>query len=230
MEPTLNERAYQHIRQRLVEGKLAAGQRLVTRNLAEEIGVSLAPIREALHRLATEGLVIHQPGAGAFVRQPNRQDLEELYVLRDAIESCAAAEAAKYASPEQLDEMDEIVGRWSEIAAEVSSCGKATQGLLDRWLDNEEGFHLILVEASRNRLLTKIIQDHRAIATVFEAQRHNPKLLTPEVCQETCQARRELMQALRNREAETARQLMSQQINRGKKVVLGFLRRSRNSH
>lgn len=225
MQATLNERAYQHIRQMLVCGELAAGQRLVTRNLADEIGVSLAPVREALHRLASEGLVEHHPGAGAFVREASRQDLEELYVLRDATESCAAAEAARYASDEQLDEMDEIVDRWSEISDEVAKRGKATKAQLNRWLDNEEQFHLVLVEASRNRLLAKVITDHRAIATVFEAQRGNPDILTPDVCQETCQARRELMQALRVRDSETARTLMSRQIQRGKKTVLSFLRR-----
>lgn len=225
MQATLNERAYQHIRQMLVCGELAAGQRLVTRNLADEIGVSLAPVREALHRLASEGLVEHHPGAGAFVREASRQDLEELYVLRDATESCAAAEAARYASDEQLDEMDEIVDRWFEIADEVTQRGRATKAQLNRWLDNEEQFHLVLVEASRNRLLAKVITDHRAIATVFEAQRGNPDILTPDVCQETYQARRELMKALRDRDAETARTLMSRQIQRGKKTVLSFLRR-----
>lgn len=225
MQATLNEKAYQYIRQMLVCGELAAGQRLVTRNLADEIGVSLAPVREALHRLASEGLVEHHPGAGAFVREASRQDLEELYVLRDATESCAAAEAARYASDEQLDEMDEIVDRWFEIADEVTQRGRATKAQLNRWLDNEEQFHLVLVEASRNRLLAKVITDHRAIATVFEAQRGNPDILTPDVCQETCQARRELMKALRDRDAETARTLMSRQIQRGKKTVLSFLRR-----
>jgi DNA-binding GntR family transcriptional regulator len=225
MQATLNQKAYQHVRQMLVCGELAAGQRLVTRALAEQIGVSLAPVREALHRLASEGLVQHHPGAGAFVRELSRQDLEELYVLRDATESCAAAEAAKYASDEQLDEMDEIVNRWSEIADEVARREKATKAQLNRWLDAEEQFHLILVEASRNRLLAKIIADHRAIATVFEAQRGNPDILTPDVCQQTCQARRELMQALRKRDADSARILMSQQIQRGKKTVLRFLRR-----
>ena len=87
MQATLCEKAYQHVRVLLTRGELPPGQKLVTRNLANDIGVSLAPVREALSRLATEGLVEHVPGAGVFVRKLDRQDLEELYILRDAIES-----------------------------------------------------------------------------------------------------------------------------------------------
>ena len=87
MHSTLTEKSYRHIRDLLVDGELQPGDRLVTRVLAEKIGVSLAPVREAIFRLSSEGLVEHVPGAGAFVRTPQAQDLEELYVLREAVEN-----------------------------------------------------------------------------------------------------------------------------------------------
>ncbi len=229
MQATLTEKSYQHIRQMLVRAELRPGQRLVTRTLAEEIGVSLAPVREALYRLATEGLVEHVPGAGAFVRSADPQDLDELYVLRDAVESCAAAEAARYVNDDQLTELDAIVDDWCEIAAAIAgnSDGHATRRQLDRWLDNEEQFHDILVRASRNRLLAKVINDHRAISEVFEAQRDDPALLTHEVAERTCRDRRALMDALRDRDPAKTRQLMSDQIQKGKRTVLAFLRQKR---
>lgn len=209
---------------------LPPGLRLVTRTLADEMGVSLAPVREALHRLATEGLVEHVPGAGAFVRERDRQDLEELYVLREATESCAAAEAAKYASGEQLDELDAIVTDWCEIAESIAERpkGRATKVQLNRWLDNEEQFHEILAEASRNRLLAKVIRDYRAFSAVFEAQRGNPSILTREVAQQRCQSRRDLLRALRVHDAALARKLTSEQIQRGRRTVLGHLSRKRS--
>jgi len=226
MQATLTEKSYQHIRQMLVRAELRPGQRLVTRTLAEEIGVSLAPVREALYRLATEGLVEHVPGAGAFVRSADPQDLDELYVLRDAVESCAAAEAARYIADDQLADLDAIVDDWCDIAAAIAHnlSGHATRAQLDRWLDNEEQFHDILVRASRNRLLAKVISDHRAISAVFEAQRDDPALLTREVAERTCRDRRGLMDALRDRDPATARQLTSDQIQKGKRTVLAFLR------
>lgn len=229
MSTTLSEKSYQYVRELLMRGEVAPGERLVTRNLADDIGVSLAPVREALNRLATEGLIEHIPGAGAFVRQADRQELEELYVLRDATESCAAAEAARYISSQQLEELDEIVGDWQQIASDIRQSTKrlATRKQLHRWLDLEEEFHEILIDASRNRLLARVIRDHRAVAAVFEAQRGDPSILTAEVAERTCNDRRELMAALHERDADKSRQLMSEQIRKGRKTVLNFLRRRR---
>ena len=71
MEQTLAEKSYDYIREKLSRGELPPGKRLVNRTLADEIGVSVIPVREAIHRLATEGLVEHVPGSGAFVRKTN---------------------------------------------------------------------------------------------------------------------------------------------------------------
>ena len=151
------------------------------------------------------------------------------YVLRDAVESCAAAEATRYISEDQLAELDAIVDDWRDCAAVIAARadGHATRSQLDRWLDNEEQFHDTLVCASRNRLLAKVISDHRAIDAVFEAQRNDPVLLTHEVAERTCRDRRALMDALRDRDPAQARQLMSDQIQTGKRTVLAFLRQQR---
>ena len=90
-------------------------------------------------------------------------------------------------------------------------------------MDDEQQFHELLIEASRNPLLAKVVNDNRAIGTVFEIQRNDPRLLTAEVAQATCESKAELLQALRDRDSKRARQLMSDQIQRGRKTVIGFL-------
>ena len=70
---SLAEQAYRHIRSKLSNGTFVPGEQLVNRVLATEIGVSVIPVREAINRLATEGLVEHVPGSGAFVRQADSQ-------------------------------------------------------------------------------------------------------------------------------------------------------------
>ena len=72
MQLSANERSYQAIRRKLETGKLGPGDKLITRTLAQEFGVSLSPVREAINRLATEGLVDHTPGAGAEVEARER--------------------------------------------------------------------------------------------------------------------------------------------------------------
>jgi DNA-binding GntR family transcriptional regulator len=229
MQETLAEKTYQHLRRKVLRGELAAGSQLVNRALAQEMDVSLAPVREAIHRLATEGLVEHIPGAGAFVRKLSPQDLEELYILRDAVESCAAAEAARYINERQLGALDEVCREFREIVEEVrrQTPPTATEPLLDRWLDCEERFHLTVVEAARNRLLTKVVLEYRALGQVFGAQRHRATILTLAVAEETCRGHEAIAEALRQRDADRAHRLMSAHIQRGRQTVLDYLRESR---
>ena len=225
MDQSLAEISYAYIRERLASGEFPPGKQLVNRTLAEEIGVSVIPVREAINRLSSEGLVDHVPGAGAYVRKANRQDLNNLYVLRDALESCAASEAAQYITEDQLEELEYILDRARQTAKQISTSSKgySNKRQLDRWMDDEQQFHELLIEASRNPLLAKVVNDNRAIGTVFEIQRNDPRLLTAEVAQATCESKAELLQALRDRDSKRARQLMSDQIQRGRKTVIGFL-------
>jgi len=231
MEPTLAEKSYRYIRRKLSRGELELGARLVNRSLASEIGVSVIPVREALHRLASEGLVEHIPGAGAFVRNPDRQELDDLYVLRDALESCTAGESARYITDDQLEELESLLSKMQQIAVQIRQREKqeATMALMHSWIDNEEQFHETLVEASRNRLLTKVINEYRAISQIFGAVRDDPALLTVEVAETKCRDREELLRALRNRDQKRARRLMSEQIQKGRKTVLAYFSSRRQS-
>ncbi|WP_299469811.1 GntR family transcriptional regulator [uncultured Gimesia sp.] len=222
----LADRAYRFIKQEMQDGALVPGVQLVNRKLASKIGVSVIPVREAIHRLVSEGLVEHVPGAGAFVRNPNREDLEELYVLRDALESCAAAEAARYITPHQLDDLDALLAEFHEIRELVAkrSDGHATPAQFNRWLDLEETFHEIVIDASRNRLISKVVREHRAVTTVFESQRNSSKLLTLDLATKTCDSKEQLLAALRAGDGPLAREVMSAQIQRGCRDVLAFLR------
>ncbi|MFG0263356.1 MAG: GntR family transcriptional regulator [Novipirellula sp. JB048] len=231
MPPSLSQKAYEYLQQKLANGGYEPGTRLVNRTLAEEIGVSVIPVREAIHRLASEGLVEHIPGAGAYVRDANHFDLNNLYVLRDALESCAAAEAAKYITDEQLGELEFILARSWEIAAQVAqqASGHSDLDQLERWMDDEQQFHELLLEASRNPLLAKVAMDNRAICSVFQFQRRDPSLLTSRVARETCESKAELIETLRKRDSQLARQLMSEQIQRGRKTVAAHFNQKKRS-
>jgi DNA-binding GntR family transcriptional regulator len=231
VDRSLAEKSYWHIHRKLSRGELLPGARLVNRTLAGEIGVSVIPVREAIHRLASEGLVQHIPGSGAFVRELSLQDLDELYILRDALESCAAEEAARHITESHLDQLESIQRQMDQMREEIAQCQDqhATPELMNRWLDCEEQFHEILIEAARSKLLSKVVREHRAVSEVFDAQRQNPKLLSLEVALQTCHERRKLLNALQNRDPELSRQLISAQIQNGRKTVLAHLRARQSS-
>jgi DNA-binding GntR family transcriptional regulator len=228
MDKTLSEKAYGFIRQKLALGDLPPGKRLVNRTLASEIGVSVIPVREAIQRLASEGFVDHVPGSGAFVRTTDPHDLDNLYVLRDALESCAAGEAARYITEHQLEELESILDESQTLAQQIKQQSKrhATKRQINAWLDAEQRFHELLIEAARNPLLAKVTHEHRAIGQIFDAQRDDPQLLTSAVATQTCLGKQNLLEALKKRDHKIARMLMSEQIQRGRKQVLRHLRRT----
>ena len=226
MQETLSEKTYRELRRKVVTGELEAGSQLVNRTLAQTMEVSLAPVREAIQRLATEGLVEHVPGAGAFVRKPSAQDLDELYVLREAVESAAAAEAARNVTQGQLDTLDGVRSEFETILTAIRSqkSQTATEEIMDHWLACEERFHLIIVEAARNRLLAKVIKDYTAVGRVFGMQRHPAAILTLAVAEATCRDHDNIAEAIRTRDADTARRLMGDHIRQGRETVLDYLR------
>lgn len=227
VKKTANEKSYFGIREKLETGTLRPGDPLITRQLAEEFGVSLSPVREAINRLASEGLIEHTPGAGAQVKRFNLDDLSELYVLRDAIESCAAGLAADLMREEDREELEHILAQLREIADELTSSqrGSATKSQLSRWLFLEELFHELIVGCSQNTLLVKVIRENRAIAKIFRMHLKAPSLLTPEVAQTTIKRKRKLLAAFKKRDGDAARQIMSEQIQAGRKHVVRLLRR-----
>lgn len=224
----LTEQSYQYIKQQMECNVLLPGSRLVNRKLASELGVSAIPVREAICRLASEGFVEHIQGSGAFVRQISREDLDELYVLRDLLESFAASEAALYISRQQLEDLQFIIDEHREITATLveRNAKHTTPTQFNRWVDCETEFHEILVDASRNRLLKKVIQENRAITAVFYALRQlKHKIITPESAEETCVGKEQLLEALTKRDADLSRKIMSEQIQAGRRDVLSFMRK-----
>jgi len=110
---TIQEVVVEQLRDAIVTGVYKPGQRLKQLELAQKIGCSPIPIREALHRLAAEGFVIFDPQRGARVADFNSRELKEIYEVRIALESLAAERAAERMTPEAaqrirviLDKMD----------------------------------------------------------------------------------------------------------------------------
>lgn len=107
---TLVAYATEQIRQRIVLGEIAAGERVPVYQLAAEFGISRVPLREAMRQLEAEGLVDNVPRKGTVVRPLNLQDLEDCFVLLEHIEVIAARRAAVLSNPTMVKEMR----YWSE--------------------------------------------------------------------------------------------------------------------
>jgi DNA-binding GntR family transcriptional regulator len=111
-QASLAEQAYLAIRERILRGQLALGAVLSRRRLAEELGMSMLPISEAVQRLEAEGLLESRPQVGTRVRIPTEEDIRGRFIIREALESQAArlfAERATFAQRQELCRMAEHV-------------------------------------------------------------------------------------------------------------------------
>ncbi len=111
-----SEQTVQQLRAEILDGRLVAGERLGEVQLADRLAVSRTPVREALTRLAAEGLVDLVPNRGARVRRWTEKDLREIFELRLRLEPFAVRQAVPRATPTHLDELQEMATAMKRIA------------------------------------------------------------------------------------------------------------------
>jgi len=119
-------------------------------NIAAELGVSRTPVREALRRLASEGLVMIIPNSGARLASPSRKEMENTYVVREALECLAAGLAAKNITERALRRLEDT------IADEIRAFEEKN---LELYLEVNEEFHRIIADSSGNRVLAEYIEN-----------------------------------------------------------------------
>lgn len=214
MAATQAEKSYSLLREKIVEGDLAPGERLVNRSLAQEFGVSVIPVREAINRMASEGLVNQIPGSGAFVHSPEDREIRELEIFRECIECSAAAEAARHISDRELEELEEILRDWESLTLEIKKRpdGRTSRSQTKRWIEGEERFHSCILEASRNRYLTRAAKESQVLTRLFGVR---TKMLQIDLveAQRNCAQHRNLIEVLKSRDPEAARIAMSNHIS-----------------
>ena len=114
----LSDHIADQLREAIVSDEFKPGQRIVERQIAEAMQTSRGPVRDALLLLENEGLVVRYSHRGTFVARLTMEDAEEIWSLRQAIESVAVEYALRRATPEDLDELDNLV---EEMAAKVKA-------------------------------------------------------------------------------------------------------------
>lgn len=211
---SLRDTAYQQIRERLLSGAFRPGSRLSHRALAKEIGVSFIPVREALSQLASEGLVEHRPSVGTFVAELSREELAEIFDLREALECHVVARIAGQLGPADLAALRQQVELQQAIIDELTAAGQdhwnASQ--LARWRTSDASFHLVLLRAAGNCRLLKTVIDLRVIARTvgYQQQGRNSTSLARIATDHA-----NIVAALASGDAAAARAFMAQHLRQG---------------
>lgn len=144
------DRAYHWMRDAILSGHLAAGSSLNERELAEKIGVSRTPVREALRRLEQQGMAKSRHNAASTVVTWTRHDIHEVFQIRAILEGLVASIAATRATPEQIAELESICDAM-ETAFADSSVERTTR--LNQASAGNECFHKILLDTTESERL-----------------------------------------------------------------------------
>ena len=134
----LREMVYEELKMQILTGAIVPGTRMMEVELANQIGVSRTPIREAIRKLEKEGLVVIEPRRGAYASQISTKDMVEILEVRQNMEGLAAFFAASRMQPEQLDDLKEVAEKYNRAVAD---------GNMEDMITYDTRFHRIIVES-----------------------------------------------------------------------------------
>jgi len=220
MSRNQSEIAYEYLRRKIFNRELIAGSKVRYGPLGKEIGMSATPIREAIGRLASEGLVELVPQSGAIVRRPTREDAAEVYEMREAIEPFAAAKACQLIGVRQLKTLDATLDSMRGVQARALSglpVGRAEAAMFDQ---ADLRFHITILEAADNRRMLKVVGDFHLLTGIIGADRHD---YDAEVLELTIEDHAAILAALRERDPEKVRRAMVTHIRNSRQLTLSLL-------
>ena len=219
MHETLQKKAYRAIRERLMSGVDGQGTRISDFVLSKELGISRAPIREAMSRLVSERLLDQKAGLGVFVPSPTRQEIEDLYQVREWLELSALEAGGRYLGPRDLEEMVQSCQVIRQMAIEL----EGTDLVLEKgkpFLQLNEvdaDFHRCILQASRNKLVMELLQGHRVLEQLwsFYVRPH-----TAEVLHSICDEHQVVLDFLKASDYSGAREALGQHLRWARDATL----------
>ena len=148
----LRDVVFNTLRQAILRGELQPGERLMEIQLAQRLGVSRTPVREAIRKLELEGLVLMIPRRGAEVAEITRQDLEDVLEVRAALEELAVKDACEHITDEQLQDLKKAANEFKRSleGTDLVACAEA-----------DIHFHEIIYAATNNKRLVQMLNNLR---------------------------------------------------------------------
>ena len=227
MDPALRESSegsvgvLERLRELIFAGEYGPEERLVEEHLAERLGVSRTPIRQALTMLEAEGLVEIAPNRGATVCSFSIEDVWDIYDLRAVLEGYAARRAAKRMGIDEVEvlrrsagEMDGLAGKYQDHEEEIRKLVALNQE-----------FHGTIISASRNRRLQRLVKRTVEIPLMFKAF----YWYTPHERTISNHYHRQILHALENGDGERAEIVMREHVYEGRDFVIRTLKEDMNA-
>jgi DNA-binding GntR family transcriptional regulator len=207
----VRERVHESLRSAVLSGRFSPGERLTEEYLAEQLGVSRTPVREALHKLETEGLIKPLETRGFVVSRDSRDDIEELFELRSILEGYALRIICDRAPEETLLDLNRLIGKAEEALS------KSRIDEVFKWNTQfHDTLHGLVVEKRRfHRLLVNM----RKYVLMYRRD----TLGTPEGASQAVEGHKKIVMALRLRDKELCERVMRDHIQAARESALQSL-------
>ncbi len=204
---SLIRRVYEELRRQILEGELQPGTRLTETGLAEIFDTSRTPVREALALLRNEGLVCHKPGEGLVVSDVSVQDIVELMGIRRVLEEYAIDQAIDNITEADLMQLELFINQ-SRYYLEKND--------VDAIFEHNTKFHDYILEKSCNKRLQAILGNLMDPILRFRIM----TLHYPGNTKDSIERHQRLVQALRDRDRDLARQIIAEDVTVGQEILL----------
>ena len=210
----LRDLVYDTLRQSILKGELVPGERLIEEDLADQLGVSRTPVREAVHRLQQEGLVYTVPRKGAHVADISENNVHDVLEVRKALEELAVTLATERITPQE-----KIRLREAEQAFERASKG----GDLREIADCDEKFHDVIYHATKNEKLEMLLNNLREQMYRFRFEYIKDEKARSRLCAE----HHEIAEAVMRGYTEVGTHAIALHIDNQKQTIIANLQRER---
>ncbi|HZQ99574.1 MAG TPA: GntR family transcriptional regulator [Chloroflexota bacterium] len=209
--PSLQEKVYDHLRQAILAGEIEPGQRLLETKLAQSLGVSRIPVREAIRKLEREGLIVVYPRRGVYASSLTPKDVDETYRVRAVLEGLAARQAAESRTEEHVARLDGVLAVMAQQVEAGDAAGLFATG---------RQFHEIVLEAAANDKLTALMLVIRGHVERIRQVRMRVGRRTHDVLAEY----RRIRDAIERRDGATAEAEMRAHVEYPREALLEMMR------
>ncbi|MGP3534348.1 GntR family transcriptional regulator [Microbacterium sp. RD1] len=208
----LREQVISALRQAILDFHLKPGQRLVERELVEQLGVSRTTVREALRELTSEGLVTVVPQKGAIVATPTLEDAVDLYEVRAALESLVVTRFVERASDQQVARLQAAVERFHDATIRTADIRQILQA--------KDLFYAVLIEGAASSALQQLLEGIQARVQILRATSLSEEGRTFAAVREL----RAVVDAVAQRDAPLAARLTAEHIRAAAETALLHMR------
>ena len=203
----LREVVCESLREAIRTGILKPGERIMEIQLAEELGVSRTPVREAIRKLELEGYVVMMPRRGTYVANMSIRDINEIFEIRTALESLSNGLAADHITDEELEHLQRLL---------VMIGGYIKEGNMEKIVETDIEFHDTMYHAARNNRLVGIISNLRDQLTRFRTL----SMSYPGRLEATLEEHRLIVEAIAQGDRKAASRAAERHMKKKKKTLL----------